>query len=122
MSTYFKLSEDERKAIMEEMALNREMGIDPLSDEPPSAEIIWQEVARFYGSGDSFEQMQMAFYLVRKLTNLSLSEIGVLMHKDKDEVRNAIHSMDTLLKQGDPELEVAIRTILIQIMRHYAND
>ena len=72
----------------------------------PSAKIILHQVALSYGLDNASlegttvkEPIRMAFYLVRKLTTLSLPEIGALFHKSKDEALSAIHMIDSLLKR-----------------------
>ena len=122
MSTYFRLSDEEIKAVLETMALNREMGVYPLREELPSAEAILYEVANFYGMDDASLKettveapRQMAFYLVRKLTMLSLQEIAALLHSDKDEVIRAIRALETQLKDGNPELGLTVRAIVKEI-------
>lgn len=129
MCTYFRLSDEETKAVLETMALNRKMGFYPLREELPSAEMVLHEVANFYGIDDaSLEETtveaprQMAFYLVRKLTMLSLQEIAALLHSDKSEVIHAIQVLETQLRNGNPELESTARTIVSQIRGYCENE
>ena len=64
----------------------------------------------------------MAFYLMRKLTMHSLQEIAALMHSNKDEVIRANRTLETQLKDGDPELEATVKTIVSQIRGCFENE
>lgn len=127
MSTYFKLSDKEMKALQKVM-MRRKTENDLMPEDIRATEIILGEVAFFYG----FEcaplkeetediPIRMAAYLLRQLTPLSLSEIGVLLHKDKAGVLEAIRSMETQLKLGNVELQEAVRTIVCRVKGCYEN-
>ena len=47
MSDNFRLSDEEIKAVLETMVLNRKMGIYPLCEDMPSTEVILHEIANF---------------------------------------------------------------------------
>jgi chromosomal replication initiation ATPase DnaA len=121
MSTYFHLSDEEIKAILNEMTFNRKMGFAALADDLPSAEMVIQEVAKYYGSNASFKSKQMAIYLVRKLTVLSLTEIGELLNVGKAKVMTSIQTVEARLKKGDQETITTVKTIVDEIRRHYEN-
>ena len=122
MSTYFHLSDEEIKAILDEMAFNRKMGFAALADDLPSAEVVIQKVAKYYGSNASYESKQMAIYLVRKLTVLSLTEIGELLNVGKAKVMTSIQTVEARLKYGDQETIATVNTIIEEIRRRCENE
>ena len=81
----------------------------------PTAEIIVNEVSKFYNvSADKIVGMsrakeivvprQIAMYIVRELTTLSLNEIGREFNKDHSTVFHSLDKIDTSLKK-DTELK-----------------
>lgn len=122
MSTYFHLTDAQIKAILDEMTFNRKMGFAALVDNLPSAEAVIQEVATYYGTNESDESKRMAIYLVRKLTLLSLIEIGDLLNVTKAKVISAIQTVEAELKNGDQETIATVKTIIEEIRRRYENE
>jgi chromosomal replication initiator protein len=61
------------------------------------------------------EARQMAMYLIRKLTNLSLPDIGNEFAKDHTTVLHAIRKVETALKTGDTNLQNNVRDITANI-------
>ena len=61
------------------------------------------------------EPRQIAMYLIRKLTNLSLPEIGQQFAKDHTTVMHSIKQVEQKLKSGDSELQNNIRDITANI-------
>ena len=61
------------------------------------------------------EARQIAMYLVRKLTNLSLPDIGREFAKDHSTVLYAIRKVEVALKNGDSTLQNNIRDITANI-------
>ena len=57
----------------------------------------------------------MAQYLIRKLTNLSLPDIGTEFGKDHTTVLYNIRKVEAALKNGDKELQDNIRDITANI-------
>ena len=92
----------------------------------PTPSLIISQVCKFYsvdeidlrGSKKNkgiAEPRQIAMYLVRKLTNLSLPEIGMQFGKDHTTALYNIRKVETLLKDGDTELQNNIRDITANI-------
>ena len=61
------------------------------------------------------EARQMAMYLVRKLTNLSLPDIGKEFAKDHSTVLYNIRKVEVALKNGDSAMQNNIRDITANI-------
>ncbi|MBQ6889683.1 MAG: chromosomal replication initiator protein DnaA, partial [Oscillospiraceae bacterium] len=61
------------------------------------------------------EARQMAMYLVRKLTNLSLPDIGQEFARDHSTVLHAIRKVEMELKKGNTTLQDNIRDITANI-------
>ena len=61
------------------------------------------------------EARQMAMYLIRKLTNLSLPDIGKEFAKDHSTVLYAIRKVEVALKNGDKTIQENIQTITANI-------
>ena len=57
----------------------------------------------------------MAIYLVRKLTNLSLPEIGQEFNRDHATVLYSIRKVETGIQSGDEALKNTIRDITSNI-------
>ena len=92
----------------------------------PTPSLIISQVCKFYsvdevdlrGSKKNkgiAEPRQIAMYLVRKLTNLSLPEIGMQFGKDHTTALYNIRKVETLLKDGDTDLQNNIRDITANI-------
>ena len=91
----------------------------------PTPEIILQEVSNFYtipveklrGSGrsrDMVQPRQVAMYLVRKLTDYSLPEIGKVFSRDHTTVLHSINKVEEYLKTTT-EMENIIKTLIANI-------
>ena len=61
------------------------------------------------------EPRQIAMYLIRKLTNLSLPDIGKEFAKDHSTVLYNIRKVETALKNGDTALQNNVRDITANI-------
>ena len=61
------------------------------------------------------EARQMAIYLIRKLTNLSLPDIGKEFNRDHSTVLYAIRKVEASLKAGDTNLQNNVRDITANI-------
>ncbi len=92
----------------------------------PTPNLIIAQVCKFYsvdeitlrGSQKSkgiSEPRQVAMYLVRKLTNLSLPEIGQQFARDHATVLYGIRKVEVALKDGNTELQNNIRDITANI-------
>ena len=92
----------------------------------PTPSLIISQVCKFYnvdeialrGSQKSrgiVEPRQVAMYLVRKLTNLSLPEIGQEFGRDHTTALYAIRKVESSLKDGDTALQNNIRDITANI-------
>ena len=100
------------------------------SDILPTADIIIQEVCNFYniepavlrGQGRSKDvslARQIAIYLIRRMTNLSLKEIGVEFNgRDHSTVLNALNRIEALVK-NDPEKAEIVKDITTNINARY---
>lgn len=107
----------------------RDMFKDP-SGILPSADIIIEEVCKFYsleneilrGQGrtkDVALARQVAMYLIRSLTNLSLNEIGTAF--DGRDHSTIFHSLERIekLKKTSPEVGEIIKDITVNINARY---
>ena len=92
----------------------------------PTPNLIISQVCKFYSVDEPTlrgsqktkgiaEARQVAMYLVRKLTNLSLPDIGREFAKDHSTVLYNIRKVETALKNGDSELQNNIRDITANI-------
>ena len=92
----------------------------------PTPNLIISQVCKFYSVDESelrsakkskgiAEPRQVAMYLVRKLTNLSLPDIGQEFAKDHSTALYNIRKVETALKSGDTELQNNIRDITANI-------
>jgi len=61
------------------------------------------------------EARQVAQYLIRKLTNLSLPDIGKEFNRDHSTVLYAIRKVEVALKNGDKTMQDNIRDITANI-------
>ncbi len=93
----------------------------------PTPNLIISQVSKFYSVDESVlrgtlknkgtaEARQMAMYLIRKLTNLSLPEIGKEFGgRDHSTVLYAIRKVELALKNGDTNMQNNIRDITANI-------
>ena len=92
----------------------------------PTPSLIISQVCKFYSIDEivlrstqrnkgTAEARQVAMYLVRKLTNLSLPDIGQEFARDHATVHYAINKVDADLKKGNPTLQNNIRDITANI-------
>ena len=92
----------------------------------PTPSLIVSQVCKFYSLDEiivrgsqrnkgTAEARQMAMYLIRKLTNLSLPDIGQEFAKDHTTVLYAINKVEAELKSGNTTLQNAIRDITANI-------
>ena len=100
------------------------------ADIVPTAEIIIDEVAKFYntdpdllrGQGrtkDISQARQIAMYQIRRMTNLSLKEIGrEFENRDHTTVLHAIERIEKMVKT-QPETAEVIKDITANINAHY---
>ena len=92
----------------------------------PTPALIISQVCKFYNLDESVlrgtqknkgtaEARQVAMYLIRKLTNFSLPDIGKEFNKDHSTVLYAIRKVEVALKNGDTNLQNNIRDITANI-------
>ena len=92
----------------------------------PTPSLIISQVCKFYSVDEVAlrgsqktkgiaEPRQIAMYLIRKLTNLSLPDIGKEFGKDHSTVLYNIRKVEVALKDGDTELQNNIRDITANI-------
>ena len=92
----------------------------------PTPSLIISQVCKFYNVDESVlrstqknkgvaEARQIAQYLIRKLTNLSLPDIGKEFARDHTTVLYAIRKVETGLKDGNENLKNNIRDITANI-------
>ncbi len=92
----------------------------------PTPSLIISQVCKFYSVDEVIlrgsqktkgiaEARQVAMYLVRKLTNLSLPDIGREFGKDHSTALYNIRKVEVALKQGNTELQNNIRDITANI-------
>ena len=92
----------------------------------PTPNLIISQVCKFYSVDESelrstkkskgiAEPRQVAMYLVRKLTNLSLPDIGKEFAKDHTTALYNVRKVESALKSGDTELQNNIRDITANI-------
>ena len=92
----------------------------------PTPSLIISQVCKFYSieeqvlrgankSKGTAEARQIAMYLVRKLTNLSLPDIGREFARDHSTALYAIRKVEVALKRGDATLQNNIRDITANI-------
>ena len=92
----------------------------------PTPSLIISQVCKFYSVDEEklrgtqktkgiSEARQVAMYLIRKLTNLSLPDIGKEFAKDHSTVLYAIRKVEVALKNGDENLQNNIRDITANI-------
>ena len=92
----------------------------------PTPSLIISQVCKFYSIEESVirstlknrgtaEARQVAIYLIRKLTNLSLPDIGKEFNRDHSTVLYGIRKIEMALKKGDTNLQNNIRDITANI-------
>ncbi len=92
----------------------------------PTPSLIISQVCKFYSVDEAVlrgtlknkgttEARQMAIYLIRKLTNLSLPDIGKEFARDHSTILYAIRKVETALKSGDTNLQNNVRDITANI-------
>ncbi len=92
----------------------------------PTPSLIISQVCKFYSIEESVlrgtlknkgtaEARQVAVYLIRKLTNLSLPDIGAEFSRDHTTILYAIRKVEASLKKGDTSLQNNIRDITANI-------
>ena len=92
----------------------------------PTPSLIISQVCKFYNVDEivlrgslrnkgTSEARQVAMYLVRKLTNLSLPDIGHEFSRDHTTVLHAINKIETDLKNGNTNMQNNIRDITANI-------
>ena len=92
----------------------------------PTPSLIISQVCKFYSLDESVirgvqknkgtaEARQVAMYLIRKLTNLSLPDIGKEFARDHSTVLYAIRKVEAALKKGDTNMQNNIRDITANI-------
>ncbi|MPM28256.1 Chromosomal replication initiator protein DnaA [bioreactor metagenome] len=107
----------------------RDMFKDP-SDILPSSDVIIEEVCKFYsiendalrGQGrtkDTAQARQIAMYLIRQMTSLSLKEIG-REFENRDHT-TVLHSIDRVekLKKTNPEVAEVLKDLTSNINSRY---
>ncbi len=92
----------------------------------PTPNLIISQVCSFYSVDEqtlrgtlrnkgTAEARQVAIYLIRKMTNLSTTDIGKELGKDHSTVLHSIKKVETALKIGDENLKNHIRDITANI-------
>ncbi len=92
----------------------------------PTPSLIISQVCKFYNVDEIIlrgsqrtknvaEARQISMYLIRKLTNLSLPDIGQEFAKDHTTVLHSIRKVEDELKKGDTALQNNIRDITANI-------
>ncbi len=92
----------------------------------PTASLIINQVCKYYSVDESVlrgtlknrgtaEARQVAIYLIRKLTNLSTTEIGKELNKDHSTMIYSINKVESALQKGDTSLQNHIRDITANI-------
>ena len=92
----------------------------------PTPSLIISQVCRFYNVDESVirgtqknrgtaEARQTAMYLIRKLTNLSLPDIGKEFNRDHTTVMHGIKKIELQLKNNDEAMKNKIRDITANI-------
>ena len=92
----------------------------------PTPSLIISQVCKFYNVDEVIlrgvqknkgiaEARQVAMYLIRKLTNLSLPDIGKEFAKDHSTVLYNIRKVEVALKNGDTNMQNNIRDITANI-------
>ncbi len=92
----------------------------------PTPSLIISQVSKFYAIDETIlrgtkknkntaEARQIAMYLIRQLTNLSLPDIGQEFSRDHTTVLHSIRKIETALKNGAQPLQDNVRDITANI-------
>ena len=92
----------------------------------PTPSLIVSQVCKFYNVDEITvrgsqrnkgvaEPRQVAMYMLRKLTNLSLPEIGLQFARDHTTALHSINKVETELKNGNTIMQNNIRDITANI-------
>ena len=92
----------------------------------PTPALIITQVSKFYNVDEQVlrgtqknkgtaEARQVAMYLIRKLTNLSLPDIGKEFGRDHSTVLYAIRKVEVALKNGDANMQNNVRDVTSNI-------
>ena len=92
----------------------------------PTPSLIISQVCKFYSIEEDVlrgtlknkgtaEARQIATYLIRKLTNLSLPDIGKEFNRDHSTILYGIRKVEVALKNGDKQMQDNIRDITANI-------
>jgi len=92
----------------------------------PTPSLIISQVCKFYSvdevvlrgtkkSKGVSDARQMAMYLIRQMTNLSLPDIGREFNRDHTTVLHSIRKIETSIKIGNTQLQDNIRDITANI-------
>jgi chromosomal replication initiator protein len=92
----------------------------------PTPNLIISQVCKFYSIDETVlrgslknkgtsEARQIAMYLIRQMTNLSLPDIGREFNRDHTTVLHAIRKVEVNLKNGNTALQDSIRDIMANI-------
>ena len=92
----------------------------------PTASLVISQVCKFYTIDEAIlrgtkknkntaEARQVAMYLIRQLTNLSLPDIGQEFSRDHSTVIHSIRKIEAALKAGNQQLSDNIRDITANI-------
>ena len=92
----------------------------------PTPSLIISQVCKFYSIDESVlrgplknkgttEARQIAVYLIRKLTNLSLPDIGKEFARDHSTILHALRKVEIELKNGNTSLQNNIRDITANV-------
>ena len=92
----------------------------------PTPSLIISQVCKFYSIDEALlrgslknkgtsEARQIAMYLIRQMTNLSLPDIGREFNRDHSTVIHAIRKVEATLKNGNSVLQDNIRDIMANI-------
>ena len=92
----------------------------------PTPSLIISQVCKFYSIDETVlrgtlknkgttEARQIAIYLIRKLTNLSLPDIGKEFNRDHATVLYGIRKVEASLKSGDSNMQNNVRDITANI-------
>ncbi len=92
----------------------------------PTPSLIIKQVCKFYSVDEATlrgtqknrgitESRQMAMYLIRKLTNLSLPDIGKEFGRDHSTVLHSIRKVEAAVKAGDSNIQNNVRDITANI-------
>ena len=100
------------------------------SDVLPTSDVIIEEVCKFYNidsealrgqsrTKDTAQARQIAMYQIRRLTNMSLKEIG--REFDNRDHTTVLHSIDRIEKQikQSPEISEIVKDITANINARY---